>query len=74
MAFCERPVVQSLFGLIRFRDQHPAFNGSFSMPEIPDSTITLRWDHGDDWAMLEVDLSSGSYSISNSPFKFSAPK
>ena len=44
------------------------------MPETPDSTITLRWDNGDDWAMLEVDLSSGSYSISNSPFKFSAPK
>lgn len=62
----QRPVVQSLFGLIRFRNQHPAFLGSFSMPETPDSKITLRWDNGADWAMLEVDFVSGSYMISNS--------
>ena len=36
-----RPVVQSLFDLIRFRNRHPAFCGSFSMPETPDSGITL---------------------------------
>jgi sucrose phosphorylase len=65
----QRSVVQSLFELIRFRNQHPAFNGSFSMPESPDSKITLRWDNGKDWAMLEVDFVSGSYSISSSPFK-----
>jgi hypothetical protein len=62
----QRPVVQSLFQLIRFRNQHPAFNGSFSLPETPDSIITLRWDNGDDWAMLEVVFASGLYSISNS--------
>lgn len=64
----QRPVVQSLFELIRFRNQHPAFQGTFRMPETPDSTVALRWDHGDDWAMLEIDFVSGSYSISNSPF------
>jgi len=69
----QRPVVQSLFELIRFRNRHPAFDGSFSIPETPDSTIALRWDNGDDWAMLEVDFASGSYSISNSPFEFPAP-
>ncbi|HTX78760.1 MAG TPA: sucrose phosphorylase [Longilinea sp.] len=63
----QRPVVKSLFELIRFRNQHPAFNGAFSMPESSDSMITLRWDKGRDWAMLEVDFASGSYSISNSP-------
>jgi sucrose phosphorylase len=62
-----RPVVQSLFELIRFRNQHPAFNGSFSMPETPDSRIALRWDHGEDWAALEVDFASGTYAVSNSP-------
>jgi len=61
-------VVQSLFELIRFRNRHPAFNGSFSMPQTPDSAIALRWDNGDAWAMLEVDFASGSYRISNSPF------
>ncbi len=65
----QRPVVRALFELIRFRNQHPAFQGSFRMPEAPDSTIILRWDNGDDWAMLVVDFVSGSYTISNSPFK-----
>jgi sucrose phosphorylase len=63
----QRPVVQNLFELIRFRNRHPAFHGSFSMPETPDSKITLRWDNGQDWATLEVDFASGSYSIRNSP-------
>ncbi len=65
----QRPVVQSLFELIRFRNRHPAFAGSFSMPGTPDSGIALRWDSGDDWAMLEVDLGSSSYRISHSPFE-----
>jgi len=70
----QRPVVQSLFKLIRFRNHHPAFNGSFSMPETRDSGITMRWDNGVNWAMLEVDFASGSFSISNSPFELPGPK
>ena len=62
----QRPVVQSLFELIRFRNQHPAFNGTFSLPETEDSEIALRWDNGADWAILEVDLASGQYHISSS--------
>jgi sucrose phosphorylase len=64
----QRPVVQSLFELIRFRNRHPAFHGMFSMPEASESEIIMRWEDGVDWAMLEVDFSSGSYSISNSSF------
>lgn len=67
----QRPVVQSLFELIRFRNQHPAFNGSFSMPDTPDTMCTLRWDNGDDWVILDVDFASGSYTISNSPYQSS---
>ncbi len=70
----QRPVVQSLFDLIRFRNRHPAFSGSFSMPETRDSGIALRWDNGDDWAMLEVDFASSSYSISNSSCESVGPK
>jgi sucrose phosphorylase len=65
----ERPVVQSLFELIRLRNQHPAFNGSFSMPETGGSQITLRWDSGREWIILEVDLAASSYSISASPLE-----
>ncbi len=64
----KRPVVQSLFKLIRFRNRHPAFQGSFSMSETSDSKICIRWDHGDDWAILEVDFISGKYTISNSTY------
>jgi sucrose phosphorylase len=70
----QRPVVQSLFGLIRFRNHHPAFNGLFSILETPDSEITLRWDNGDDWAMVEVDFASGSYFVSSSPFELLGSK
>jgi sucrose phosphorylase len=70
----QRPVVQSLFELIRFRNHHPAFNGSLSMPETHDSGITLRWDNGVDWAMLEVDFASGSYSITHSSSDLIGPK
>ena len=65
----QRPVVQSLFELIRFRNHHPAFNGLFSLSETPDSNITMRWDNGVEWAMLEVDFAFGSYFVSNSPFE-----
>lgn len=64
----KRPVVQSLFELIRFRNNHPAFNGSFSMPESLAHKIALHWENGKDWAMLEADFASGLYSISSSPF------
>jgi sucrose phosphorylase len=63
----QRPVVQSLFELIRFRNRHPAFDGTFSLPETGEFEMTLRWDNGDAWAMLEVDFASGSYQISSDP-------
>lgn len=62
----QRPVVQSLFELIRFRNRNPAFDGTFSLPETKESEINLRWDNGDAWAVLEVDFASGSYHISSS--------
>jgi sucrose phosphorylase len=64
----QRPVVQSLFELIRFRNRHPAFDGTFNLPETGESEITLRWDNGNAWAMLEVNFASGSYQISSNPY------
>src|ERR1041385_4415968 len=60
----QRPVVQSLFDLIRFRNRHPAFDGVFSLLETDETEMTLRWDNDNDWAMLEVNFASGSYRIS----------
>jgi len=64
----QRQVVQKLLDLIRFRNQHPAFSGSFSMPETSDSSMSLRWDNRKAWATLEVDFIAGSYSICSSPY------
>ncbi len=36
------------------------------MPKTPDAKIALRWENGEEWAMLEVDFSTGFYIISNS--------
>lgn len=66
----QRPVVQSLFELMRFRNSHPAFNGSFSMPETHDTHITMRWANGAEWAMLDVDFVTGLYSITSSSSEF----
>lgn len=63
----QRPVVQSLFELIRFRNLHPAFAGTFSLLETGETEMVLRWDHGVHWAMLDVDFASGSHQISSSP-------
>lgn len=59
----ERPVVQELLHLIRFRNAHPAFGGEFSLPAGPDHTITLQWVSGDAAAALDVDLATRHFAI-----------
>jgi sucrose phosphorylase len=51
-----RPVVEALFGLIRFRNTHPAFAGEFHLLPSADHQIHIEWRNGDEWARLEVDL------------------
>jgi sucrose phosphorylase len=63
----KRPVVQSLFELIRFRNRHPAFDGTFRLLETGESEMALRWDNGAAWTLLEINFTSGMYEISNSP-------
>ena len=61
----DRPVVQSLMRLIRFRNSHPAFGGEFSSSGEP-STLTLAWRLDDDQAVLWADLAAGTYSLTYS--------
>jgi sucrose phosphorylase len=51
-----RPTVQRLLELIRFRNEHPAFGGQFSMPASPAHQLVLEWRAGESFARLEVDL------------------
>ncbi len=63
---CERPVVRRLIELIRLRNSHPAFNGSFDLLASADDTLHLRWQHVDEWAELRVDFASQAHELSYS--------
>jgi sucrose phosphorylase len=58
-----RPVVQNLLKLIRFRNEHPAFQGTFSLLQGDDSLLMIRWDHVGTWAQLRVDFSESTMEI-----------
>ena len=51
-----RPVVRSLLALLRLRNTHPAFQGSFQMPASAADRMVLEWSNRGDTARLEVDL------------------
>jgi sucrose phosphorylase len=51
-----RPAVEALFGLIRFRNTHPAFAGEFRLLPCADHQMHIEWRNGDQWARLEADL------------------
>ncbi|MDY6984751.1 MAG: sucrose phosphorylase, partial [Pseudomonadota bacterium] len=57
-AALQRPVVAQLCALIRLRNTHAAFHGSFSLPACTDTALTLRWDKGNAFAELQVDFYS----------------
>jgi sucrose phosphorylase len=64
----EAPVVRSLCGLIRLRNEHPAFAGQFRVLDTPDSHLKVRWDAADAWVELDADLTAGRGQISHSSF------
>ena len=50
----KKVVVQRLIKLIRFRNQHPAFNGDFSIAESEVARFALRWELGDQFCELSI--------------------
>jgi len=55
----QRPVVQRLFRLIRFRNEYAAFNGDFSVVDSEDHQLRLRWTQAARQCTLQVDLDTG---------------
>lgn len=53
----ERPVVQTLIALIRLRNEHPAFEGTFT-PDLADNHLSLRWTNGDAGLTLTLNCSA----------------
>ncbi len=62
----QKPVVQDLMRLIRFRNEHPAFDGTFTLQDSDDHVLSLRWDKGEDWTQLVMDFREAAYDLSYS--------
>lgn len=63
MSALERPVVMRLVNLIRLRNTHRAFAGSFEMAESDDQVLDLRWRNGEEFARLHADLRTCEFRI-----------
>ncbi len=61
-----RPVVVRLLELIRFRNSHPAFNGSFRVLPVPAKHLRLEWQSGGAFATLDVNLAGTTAYITHS--------
>jgi sucrose phosphorylase len=55
-AALQKPVVQRLLKLIRFRNDHPAFGGELEVPDSGNSELRLEWRNGSQSCCLRVDL------------------
>jgi sucrose phosphorylase len=55
-AALQRPVVQDLLDLIRLRNRHPAFGGTFELQGGADDLLAMRWFQGRHWIALTVGL------------------
>ncbi len=64
-ASLERPVVKDLFAIIRFRNSHPAFNGSFSLLDSSSDQLRLSWedDVSGSSLLISVDLKHKAFNI-----------
>lgn len=54
----EKPVVQRLLKLIRFRNSHPAFDGKLVISETADHLIELTRENGNHRCLLSLDLNT----------------
>ena len=59
----EKDVVKNLSRLIRFRNQHPAFEGEFELKASDDASLVLRWDKDEEFAELFLDLSTYAFEL-----------
>jgi sucrose phosphorylase len=59
----QKPVVQQLIELIRLRNTHPAFGGQFLLQNSSVQRLHMRWQHGADWAELQVDFGDLSHRL-----------
>lgn len=62
----QRPVVQNLCALMRFRNTHPAFDGDFELLESGDSELKVSWQKGENRLLLSIDLEAKEFTLESS--------
>ena len=68
LAQLKRPVVQRLVELIRLRNSHSAFNGTFSSSAPSTKQLSLKWAAVDAYVQLDIDLKNHTGAV-----KFTTP-
>lgn len=58
-----RPVVGELLRLMKFRNEHPAFGGEFTLEACGENQLTIVRSQGGEWARLEADFQEKRFSI-----------
>jgi sucrose phosphorylase len=61
-----RPVVVDLVRLIRLRNDHPAFGGTFALLDSAATSLCMRWVLDEHVAQLSVDLATAAYELTHS--------
>jgi sucrose phosphorylase len=56
----DKPEVQRLMALIRFRNNHPAFQGQFELLPSAEHSLSIRWQLGGHFADLQVNFAQRS--------------
>jgi sucrose phosphorylase len=59
----KRPIVQTQLALLRLRNTHPAFHGTFQAAAPAPGRMTMAWRNGAEFARLEVNLTDMSAGI-----------
>jgi len=59
----QKPVVQRLLALMKFRSNYPAFDGHFELNYSNNSSVAMAWRHGDYYCHLFVDLNFNTVKI-----------
>lgn len=62
-AALERPVVRDLTALIRLRNTHAAFAGTFELMKTSEDLLSVRWSAGAERAELRVDFGQRSWTV-----------
>lgn len=62
----ERPVVQKMNRLMKFRNTHPAFDGQFVLLASDEHSIRVRWERGVEYTELFADFRTVQWQITYS--------